>query len=396
MLIPKRMVLVCVLLFAVLGLILSGTVKDHIFTSGQEVHLPQCGHWALVRAAEHVGIPIGAAEAYRLLPPNRKGHSVQEIADALKSAGADVTVRNESATKLFEEDFPVILHLERPDHFVVALGFESPDRLLITDAAGENRIVPLRSLVSRVTGFGIIARRNLSQQPKHSTRSEPSISFTSLSVNKVGILPSETEVQFEFPFRNEGNQPLKISNVHTKCHCISAQFPKEPVAPGENGVVTPVYRVDPQKPGFLEEAAVESNDPQHGLLMLRASGRLNVNVSVNPSILNFDLVEAGSTKNRLVFIRFREKAMAVTAVVIGEPHVTAAVLQDSEFDSRRIWEGAQDRPEHLKDWPVVCVELTLKSNTSATFEVEGHLSLSTPLEEFKDVRIPLYGRVVGC
>ena len=82
--IPKRMVLVCVLLFAVLGLILSGTVKDHIFTSGQEVHLPQCGHWAQVRAAEHVGIPIGAAEAYRLLPPNRKGHSVQEIADALK------------------------------------------------------------------------------------------------------------------------------------------------------------------------------------------------------------------------------------------------------------------------------------------------------------------------
>ena len=59
-------------------LFLIGMVAVYLLYTGKRsarVDLPQCAHWAVVRAAERVGQPVSASDVYTLLPPNEAGHS---------------------------------------------------------------------------------------------------------------------------------------------------------------------------------------------------------------------------------------------------------------------------------------------------------------------------------
>ncbi len=45
-------------------------------------------------------------------------------------------------------------------------------------------------------------------------------------------------VTAEYVFVNEGDQPLIITNYEVECSCTTAEFPKQPIAPGQSGKVT--------------------------------------------------------------------------------------------------------------------------------------------------------------
>ena len=45
-------------------------------------------------------------------------------------------------------------------------------------------------------------------------------------------------VSAEYEFKNEGDQPLIISGYEVECTCTTAEFPKQPIAPGQNGKIT--------------------------------------------------------------------------------------------------------------------------------------------------------------
>lgn len=45
-------------------------------------------------------------------------------------------------------------------------------------------------------------------------------------------------IRHDFTFRNSGTQPLLISDARTTCGCTVSEHPKEPVAPGESGVIS--------------------------------------------------------------------------------------------------------------------------------------------------------------
>lgn len=45
-------------------------------------------------------------------------------------------------------------------------------------------------------------------------------------------------VSAEYEFKNEGDQPLIISSYEVECSCTTAEFPKQPIAPGQTGKIT--------------------------------------------------------------------------------------------------------------------------------------------------------------
>ena len=45
-------------------------------------------------------------------------------------------------------------------------------------------------------------------------------------------------VSAEYEFKNEGNQPLIITNYEVECSCTTVDFPKQPVAPGQTNKLT--------------------------------------------------------------------------------------------------------------------------------------------------------------
>lgn len=56
-----------------------------------------------------------------------------------------------------------------------------------------------------------------------------------------GTIQENDVVQYNFRFKNTGSKPLIISSATSTCGCTVPQYPKEPVAPGEEGVLKVVF-----------------------------------------------------------------------------------------------------------------------------------------------------------
>ena len=54
----------------------------------------------------------------------------------------------------------------------------------------------------------------------------------------LGTVMKGEVVTAEYEFTNEGDQPLIITNYEVECSCTSADFPKQPIAPGQGGKIT--------------------------------------------------------------------------------------------------------------------------------------------------------------
>lgn len=56
-----------------------------------------------------------------------------------------------------------------------------------------------------------------------------------------GTVKEGEKVEHEFKFTNTGSAPLIISNVQASCGCTTPEYSKNPVAPGETGLVKVVF-----------------------------------------------------------------------------------------------------------------------------------------------------------
>ncbi len=54
----------------------------------------------------------------------------------------------------------------------------------------------------------------------------------------LGKVKKGAVVSAEYEFKNEGDQPLIITNYEVECSCTTVDFPKQPIAPGQTGKLT--------------------------------------------------------------------------------------------------------------------------------------------------------------
>jgi hypothetical protein len=66
------------------------------------------------------------------------------------------------------------------------------------------------------------------------------IKFTEEAKNFGDIKQGEV-VKHVFSFKNEGNEPLILSNVSTTCGCTASNWPKEPIAPGKTASIEATF-----------------------------------------------------------------------------------------------------------------------------------------------------------
>ena len=53
----------------------------------------------------------------------------------------------------------------------------------------------------------------------------------------LGTVKEGPEVEVAYKFKNTGDKPLIISNVHASCGCTIPETPKEPFEPGDEGTI---------------------------------------------------------------------------------------------------------------------------------------------------------------
>jgi hypothetical protein len=88
----------------------------------------------------------------------------------------------------------------------------------------------------------------------------------------LGSIKQGAEAVHAFAFTNVGAQPLLIREVKPSCGCTSVDWPRQPIQPGEKGVVRVRYRASPDLTGEeLKHVTVLTNtEPNFTNLYVKA------------------------------------------------------------------------------------------------------------------------------
>ena len=84
---------------------------------------------------------------------------------------------------------------------------------------------------------GLVNNPKSAEQP---TGKEPIITFDKTE-HEFGKLLQGEVVTYSFHFTNTGNAPLLITEVKTSCGCTAGDFPREPIKPGQDGLIKATY-----------------------------------------------------------------------------------------------------------------------------------------------------------
>ena len=66
------------------------------------------------------------------------------------------------------------------------------------------------------------------------------LAFDQTSYN-FGTIKQGEKVHYDFKFKNTGKTPLIVSNATASCGCTVPETPKDPIAPGKEGVIKVVF-----------------------------------------------------------------------------------------------------------------------------------------------------------
>lgn len=74
-----------------------------------------------------------------------------------------------------------------------------------------------------------------------------------------GTVIEGPQASHEFKFKNEGKEPLILSNVKASCGCTVPTWPKEPILPGKESMITATYNTQGRVGPFTKTITIESN-----------------------------------------------------------------------------------------------------------------------------------------
>lgn len=78
-------------------------------------------------------------------------------------------------------------------------------------------------------------------------------------IHDFGTIPEGPKAEFDFSFVNNGTEPIIIQQVSASCGCTTPSYSKEPVKPGQKGMIKAVYNTQGRPAPFNKTITVISN-----------------------------------------------------------------------------------------------------------------------------------------
>ena len=79
------------------------------------------------------------------------------------------------------------------------------------------------------------------------------------SVRNYGKIIEGQKLAISFRFKNTGDKPLVIESVQPACGCTVADYPKQPLKPGEEGEITGEFKSEGREGQQHKEITVNTN-----------------------------------------------------------------------------------------------------------------------------------------
>jgi hypothetical protein len=90
-------------------------------------------------------------------------------------------------------------------------------------------------------------------------------------IHDFGKVIQGEKVSFGFRFKNTGNADLVIAQVNTSCGCTVPKFPKTPIKPGDEGVISVMFDSQDRKGVQNKTITVVSNcQPSNTVIRIKA------------------------------------------------------------------------------------------------------------------------------
>ena len=108
-------------------------------------------------------------------------------------------------------------------------------------------------------------------QQKADNPNAPTIDFETEVVD-YGTVEKGADWTREFRFTNNGKELLIITNAKGSCGCTVPSWPREPIAPGESGVIKVKY--DTQRVGNINKSVTVNTNASTPVKVLRIKGKV--------------------------------------------------------------------------------------------------------------------------
>lgn len=128
-------------------------------------------------------------------------------------------------------------------------------------------LLPLLSLLQKygkIFFFSFLLLQACGHQKKEkqdSATADTSVEWVLPTFNFGKIIAGET-VMHSFYFKNTGNENLIIRNIETSCGCTTADYPKQPVAPGKEGKIEIAFNSSGRYGKQYKEIRIFANVPE--------------------------------------------------------------------------------------------------------------------------------------
>ena len=154
---------------------------------------------------------------------------------------------------------------------------------------------------------------------------QPVITFEQVEHDFGKINEADGRVTTVFTFKNEGMEPLVLSNVRASCGCTTPKWTREPIEPGQTGEITVTYNPSGRPGRFTKTITVTSNATE-GTKKLTIKGEVIPktatpvdmypvkmgNLSMKLNVADFGIVKKGV--NKTVSIEYANKSNAAVTV----------------------------------------------------------------------------------
>ncbi len=187
------------------------------------------------------------------------------------------------------------------------------------------------------------------------------------------IKESDGDVSYKFEFTNTGSEPLIIQNVTPSCGCTTPTWTKEPIMPGEKGVISAVFN-PANRPGHFDKYITVQSNASQPSMRLRITGK----VEAKPlSIEDEYRYQMGS-------LRLKSNHLSFGTIYKGQPQ--SRLVEYINDSDKPITIDVKNAPAHLK---VNIDKKELKPHEKGTIEI-SYLSEKQPDWDFLIDRMDVY------
>jgi hypothetical protein len=142
----------------------------------------------------------------------------------------------------------------------------------------------------------------------------PRLVVLSAERHNFGVMDQNSKARHTFEIKNEGDEPLVLTQEGTSCKCTAAGLSKDQLAPGEKASITLEWTANDATPPYEQYAEYGTNDVLRPKLRLLVFGDVRAAIHVEPREAVFNRVSAQAPARAIVRLyAYSEKQLEIVS-----------------------------------------------------------------------------------